>query len=73
MTVVVDSDELVRRMQRARARALAERQVWRTRREEAQAADPAAAREAEIRTVAYDSVLVILDEILTPGSSAPGN
>ncbi|MEU9560091.1 hypothetical protein [Streptomyces fumanus] len=67
MTDVVDSDELLRRMHRARACAAQEEQTWRARREELDAADPAA-REAEVRSLAYEAVVHVLDEVLTPGN-----
>ncbi|MEV5885875.1 hypothetical protein AB0L74_24695 [Streptomyces sp. NPDC052020] len=67
MTEVVDSDELMRRMQRARACAAREERTWRTRHEELRSSDPEAAREAAVRTVAYETVLRVLDEVLTPG------
>ncbi|MEU1054559.1 hypothetical protein [Streptomyces sp. NPDC005876] len=68
MTDVVDSDELLRRMRRARACAAQEEQTWRARREELDGADPAAAREAEVRSLAYEAVVHVLDEVLTPGN-----
>ncbi|MFK0117742.1 hypothetical protein [Streptomyces sp. NPDC090994] len=67
MTDVVDSDELLRRMHRARACAAQEEQAWRTRRDELRPTDPEGAREAEVRSVAYEAVLRVLDEVLTPG------
>ncbi|MEV8593646.1 hypothetical protein ACIHFC_35485 [Streptomyces sp. NPDC052013] len=67
MTDVVDSDELLRRIQRARACAAREERAWQARGVEVAQADPGAAREAEVRSVAYDVVLRVLDEILTPG------
>ncbi len=67
MTDVVDSDELLRRIRRARACAAAERRTWRTRREELDRADPAAAGDAAVRELAYEAVLRILDEIISPG------
>ncbi|MEU6254012.1 hypothetical protein [Streptomyces sp. NPDC047043] len=67
MTDVVDSDELLRRIQRARACAQQEKREWRARGEGLRASDPEAAREAAVRTLAYDAVLRVLDEILTPG------
>ncbi|MGA4983827.1 hypothetical protein [Streptomyces sp. GESEQ-13] len=76
MTDVVDSDELLRRIQRARACAAQEERAWRARGERlgrGDAGDAAEARDAEIRTVAYGVVLRVLDEILTPGKHAtPG-
>jgi hypothetical protein len=67
MTDVVDSDELLRRMQRARACARQEERTWRTQSETLRSTDPEAARDAAVRTVAYETVLTVLDEILTPG------
>ncbi|MEV0642776.1 hypothetical protein AB0I77_49315 [Streptomyces sp. NPDC050619] len=67
MTDVVDSDELLRRMQRARACAEEERQTWRERHEDLRSADPDGARDAAVRNLAYEAVLRVLDEILTPG------
>lgn len=67
MTDVVDSDELVRRMQRARACARQEERSWRTRSEQLRSTDPEGARDAAVRTLAYESVIMVLDEILTPG------
>ncbi|MFC9112613.1 hypothetical protein ACFTWN_04670 [Streptomyces sp. NPDC057092] len=74
MTDVVDSDELLRRIQRARACAAQEERAWRARGEqlggEGGPENAGAARDAEIRTVAYGVVLRVLDEILTPGRHA---
>ena len=67
MTDVVNSDELLRRMHRARARALEERRVWRARSEELRPTDQEDSREAAVRAVAYEAVLRVLDEVLTPG------
>ncbi|GAA1433104.1 hypothetical protein GCM10009601_55120 [Streptomyces thermospinosisporus] len=67
MTDVVDSDELLRRIQRARAFAAREEREWRARGEEAARTDPRAAGEAKTRRVAYEVVLEVLDEIVRPG------
>ncbi len=67
MTDVVDSDELLRRMHRARACAVEQERTWRSRRDELRSTDPEASREAAVRTVAYEAVLRVLDEVLTPG------
>ncbi|MFI6010331.1 hypothetical protein ACIBAG_16190 [Streptomyces sp. NPDC051243] len=67
MTDVVDSDELLRRMQRARACARQEERTWRTRSETLRSTDPEAARDAAVRTLAYETVIEVLDEVLTPG------
>ncbi|MEU5095492.1 hypothetical protein [Streptomyces sp. NPDC020996] len=64
---VVHSDELLRRLQRARACAREEHRTWRTRSDDLTASDPQAARDAAVRTLAYETVLRVLDEILTPG------
>lgn len=69
MTDVVDSDELLRRIQRARAYAQQEKRRWRARDEGLRAEEPEAAREAAVRTLAYEAVLRVLDEILTPGKT----
>ncbi|MCT9081017.1 hypothetical protein [Streptomyces fulvoviolaceus] len=70
MTDVVDSDELLRRIRRARTCAVEEERVWRARSDELRPADPDGARDAAVRTLAYEAVLRVLDEILTPGSRA---
>jgi hypothetical protein len=70
MTDVVDSDELLRRIQRARACALEEERTWRTRSEELHATDPQGARDASVRRMSYEAVLRVLDEIVAPGTHA---
>ncbi|MBX9397298.1 hypothetical protein K4749_27855 [Streptomyces sp. TRM72054] len=70
MTDVVDSDELLRRIQRGRACAEQEERSWRARSEALEPTDPAGAREAAVRRLAYEAVLRVLDEILTPGRHA---
>ncbi|EGX58046.1 hypothetical protein SZN_19827 [Streptomyces zinciresistens K42] len=67
MTDVVDSDELLRRMRRARACAREEERTWRGRSETLRSTDPEAARDAAVRTLAFETVIRVLDEILTPG------
>ncbi|WP_329213416.1 hypothetical protein OG352_01360 [Streptomyces sp. NBC_01485] len=73
MTDVVDAGELLRRIQRARACAREEALAWRVRsadlaRADADGADGAdGARDARVRALAYEAVLSVLDEILTPG------
>ncbi|MFD7878609.1 hypothetical protein ACFV5G_31720 [Streptomyces sp. NPDC059766] len=67
MTDVVDSDELVRRMQRARTCAQQEARIWQARCGDLRATDPDGAREAAVRTLAYEAVIRVMDEILTPG------
>ncbi|KAA0942196.1 hypothetical protein [Streptomyces apricus] len=68
MTDVVDSDELLRRIQRARSWAGREEQTWKTRSEELRPGDPDAARDAELRGQTYEAVRKALDEIVTPGT-----
>ncbi|MFF4764614.1 hypothetical protein [Streptomyces sp. NPDC001292] len=70
MTDVVHSDELLRRIQRARACAVQEERRWRDRRDTLGATDPDAAREAAVRVLTYEAVLRVLDEILAPGRHA---
>jgi hypothetical protein len=67
MTDVVDSDELLRRLQRARSWACREEQTWMARSEELRAGDPDSARDAELRGHTYEAVRRALDEIVTPG------
>ncbi|HZF93178.1 hypothetical protein [Streptomyces sp.] len=67
MTDVVDSDELVRRIQRGRAWALREENTWRQRSDALRSAEPEEARDAAVRALAYQAVIGVLDEILTPG------
>ncbi len=67
MTDVVDSDELLRRLQRARSWAGREEQTWKARSEELRAGDPDSARDAELRGHTYEAVRRALDEIVTPG------
>ncbi|MFE7954642.1 hypothetical protein [Streptomyces sp. NPDC057413] len=72
MTDVVDSDELLRRIQRARAYAAQEARAGRARggtgEPETGAGTDDAAPDAAVRTVAYEVVLQVLDEILRPGT-----
>ncbi|MEU3253830.1 hypothetical protein [Streptomyces sp. NPDC006997] len=70
MTDVVDSDELLRRLQRARACARDEERTWRARRDALGATDPGEAEQAAVRVLAYEAVARVLDEILTPGKRA---
>ncbi|MDQ0809259.1 hypothetical protein QFZ63_000973 [Streptomyces sp. B3I7] len=57
MSDVVDSDELLRRIQRARRWAQEQERAWRGRGEE-----------GAVRAVVYETVGRVLDEILTPGA-----
>ncbi|MDX3802822.1 hypothetical protein [Streptomyces sp. AK04-3B] len=75
MMDVVDSDELLRRIQRARTCAQEEVRAWRARDADLADADADAAnaaRDARTRGIAYEAVLRVLDEIVTPGRSAEG-
>ncbi|MEU3288899.1 hypothetical protein OHA09_32400 [Streptomyces longwoodensis] len=79
MAEVVDSDELLRRIQRARRYAHEELRTWEARaREPAPPGDPGggdAAREARSRQLAYEAVVRVLDEIVSPGhhGAEPGS
>lgn len=66
--VVVDSDELLRRIQRARAWAAREEERWRNRSEESRNDDVDGASEAQVRATAYSAVRQVLDEVIEPGS-----
>lgn len=69
MTDVVDADELLRRIQRGRERAAEEERAWRERAQGLTATDPDGAREAAFRARAYEAVLHVLQEIVSPGSA----
>ncbi|KOV93119.1 hypothetical protein ADK65_33250 [Streptomyces sp. NRRL B-1140] len=71
MTDVVDSDELLRRIRRARECAVQEERTWRSRSEALEATDPQGARDAAVRRMSYEAVLRVLDEIVTPGRHGP--
>ncbi|MFF1449866.1 hypothetical protein ACFVYF_17265 [Streptomyces sp. NPDC058274] len=68
MSDVVDSDELLRRIQRARDWAAQEEGHWRA---ESAKPDAGTANEpaADIRASAYEAVRRTLDEIIQPGSN----
>ncbi|MFC9926291.1 hypothetical protein [Streptomyces sp. NPDC127190] len=70
MTDVVDADELLRRIQRARACAAEEERAWHGRAGSLSASDPDGAREAAVRARAYEAVRRVLDEIVNPGRAA---
>ncbi|MEU6065681.1 MULTISPECIES: hypothetical protein [Streptomyces] len=67
MTDVVDSSELLRRIQRGRDCAAAEERAWRARADNLRSTDPEGAREASVRACAYEAVFRALDEIAVPG------
>jgi hypothetical protein len=67
MADVVDSDELLRRIQRGRAWALREERAWRQRGDALAPDEPDGARDAAVRALAFEAVVGVLDEILTPG------
>ncbi|MGW4568574.1 hypothetical protein ACWEN3_41580 [Streptomyces sp. NPDC004561] len=67
MTDVVDADELLRRIQRGRDHAAEAERVWSERAQGLTATDPDGAREAADRARAYEAVLRVLDEIVSPG------
>jgi hypothetical protein len=67
MTDVVDADELLRRIQRGRDCAAEAERVWSERAQSLTATDPDGAREAAVRARAYEAVLRVLGEIVSPG------
>ncbi|MGW0770475.1 hypothetical protein [Streptomyces sp. NPDC002676] len=68
MTGAVDADELLRRIQRGRDRAAEEERVWRERALGLTGTDPDGARDALDRARAFEAVLRVLEEIVTPGA-----
>ncbi|MBV2353045.1 hypothetical protein KUM39_01500 [Streptomyces sp. J2-1] len=71
MTEVVDADEVLRRLRRGRDRAAEEERRWRERALNLTATDPDGAREASIRAEAYGAALLVLHEVVDPGSAPP--
>ena len=67
MTVVVDSDEILRRIQRARDWAEHEEETWKVRSDDLRQGDPDGSRDADVRRHTYEAIGKVLDEILTPG------
>ncbi|MDO0929180.1 hypothetical protein QQY24_28600 [Streptomyces sp. TG1A-8] len=70
MSDVVDSDELLRRIRRGRDRAAQEERAWQERAQGLVATDPEGAREALTRARAYEAVLRVLEEIVSPGRTS---
>lgn len=68
MTDAVDSDELLRRIQRARAWAQQEEQHWKTQSGTSGTEDPNEALAAKMSASAYEAVRKVLDEIIEPGT-----
>ncbi|MGW7084668.1 hypothetical protein ACWGH2_14350 [Streptomyces sp. NPDC054871] len=69
MTDVVDADELLRRIQRARDWAQQEEGHWKAESDKPQTDDPNEARRAEVFASAYEAVRKVLDEVVEPGSN----
>ncbi|MEU2225951.1 hypothetical protein ACFY8B_34245 [Streptomyces sp. NPDC012751] len=67
MTDVVDADELLRRIRRGREHAAEEERAWRERARSLTSTDPEGAREAADRARAFEAVLRVLEEIVSPG------
>lgn len=67
MTDAVDADELLRRIQRARAWAQQEERHWKTQSDKSEKGDPSEALGAEIFACAYEAVRKVLDEVIEPG------
>ncbi|MGW7268568.1 hypothetical protein [Streptomyces sp. NPDC054842] len=70
MSDVVDSDELLRRIQRARDWAAQEERHWKTQSGPSEATEADGAREADILAHVYEAVRKVLDEVVTPGSNS---
>ncbi|MEV6752622.1 hypothetical protein [Streptomyces sp. NPDC051214] len=68
MTDAVDSDELLRRIQRARAWAQQEEQHWKTQSDKAEPENPDEPATAKTSATAYEAVRRVLDEIIEPGT-----
>jgi hypothetical protein len=69
MSDVVDSDELLRRIQRARDWAAQEERHWKTRSGQSGATEADGSREADILATVYEAVRKAFDEVVTPGSN----
>ncbi|GGY99323.1 hypothetical protein [Streptomyces poonensis] len=68
MSDVVDSDELLRRIQRARDWAEREERHWKARSGTSAHEDDDGARGAEVLSFAYEAVRKALEEIVRPGT-----
>ncbi|SDJ39779.1 hypothetical protein [Streptomyces indicus] len=68
MTDIVDSDELLRRILRARDWAARQEQSWREHGKDLQRADPDDELTAQVYGCAFQAVRNVLDEIIEPGS-----
>ncbi|MGW7054534.1 hypothetical protein [Streptomyces sp. NPDC054888] len=72
MADVVDADELLRRIRRARDWAAREEQHWSARQSQASAlGDGNGPPTAEILHSAYEAVRKVLDEVVDPGVNEP--
>ncbi len=69
MTDVVDADELLRRVRRARDWAGQQEERWRARTDTVEGGDPRDAPAAEIFAAAYEAVRKVLDEVIDPGAN----
>ena len=69
MSDVVDSDELLRRIQRARDWAEQEERHWKAQSDDLEIKDPNGALSAEIFASAYEAVRKVLDEVVKPGNN----
>ncbi len=69
MTDVVDSDELLRRIRRARDWAGQEERAWRTKSRDLKGHDPDEAVRAETFGTAFEAVRKVLDQIVSPGAA----
>ncbi len=68
MTDIVNSDELLRRILRARDWAARQEHAWRERTQDLQQADPDDELAAQVYGCAFQAVRSVLDEIIEPGT-----
>ncbi|MBC9716006.1 hypothetical protein H9Y04_26035 [Streptomyces sp. TRM66268-LWL] len=68
MTDIVDSDELLRRILRARDWAARQEHGWRARTADLERADPDEEFAAQVYGCAFQAVRSVLDEIIEPGT-----
>ncbi|GAA2943783.1 hypothetical protein [Streptomyces enissocaesilis] len=69
MTDVVDADEILRRVRRARDWAGQQEQHWRARSDAGGKSGPRDAPAAEVFAAAYEAVRKVLDEVIDPGAN----
>ncbi|MEU5580000.1 hypothetical protein ABZ791_16710 [Streptomyces huasconensis] len=70
MSDVVDSDELLRRIRRARDWAHQEETRYRARSADGETETPDGAPDADVLASVYEAVRKVLDEVVDPGTNA---